>query len=1353
MPGIEPAKPSVVVFSPNDFHPMAGNVAPRPRLFSHGSALVRLPLLLALLASSAPRAAAITWTGGNGRWNTAGNWSTGTVPTANDDVTITGAVTVQVRNPGNNAVARTLTLGSGTSITSMNGRTLAVNQGITVNSGDATLNIPFTAGGVSQTGTGTLTIAQSGTVIGNVTVSGGGTLAFSGAATLSASSFSLASGSTLTVNFSNATTVSLITVSGNATLSGFLNVAGSNPSTAGSPYTIATSTGGTVSVSGLTLGPTSPSGYTLGVRTSGANVLLDVTQNPVAVDSIASTTGSCPGNVTWQHTVGANATDRYLIVGISTGHTGASAGPTSVTYGSQTMNLVTSDNAGTTQVYIYSLLAPARGTNTITLTFPAASTCFVVAGSVSYTGVNQATPIGTAVTATETGNTPLLATATVNVQRGDKIFGVLSSNSATSATPVQSGVTARWAALNGTEYGTAETLTYTGTTNSTATLSFNMSPSSSTFWSLSVVPIHAANPTESRASAPLVRASPAGTVLSWRLAPTSDVVGFRVWRVAAGRRELLTPGLVAGPVLASRETLLAGSEVGWVDSGPLPGASYEVESLHRDGSVHWATARQATGKAPPMASVVVGARPAIATAQPALRVTPADPPPLSQVSPERARQWQLAAGQAVKLSVSDAGVLHVPAESLFAAGIPVGAVASSLQLFREGHPVARTVLSADGQTLQPGDALEFYGYGMDTRYSGTAVYWLTAGSGTGAETATAAASSGEVGPTTFQASAEIRERLAFFGAARNGDAEKFFGPAVYGQPRQRTLTLEGLDPTATGARLEVALQGVTEVPHSVQLSVNGLAVGTMEFDGAVPGSTSIALPPGLLVPGDNLVGLVAPAAGDISLEQYVRIVYPRVTIRGTGPLDFTLTGGSATRLDGFDPAQTQVLDITDPDHPVRLATWSSSGAAAVAAPGTGIRRLLAYLPGDRSGPSAVTANQPSSWHSAEGADLVILGPAALFPGVSSLVDRRKSEGLSVVLVDIEDVQDEFASGEKSVDALRAFLSQALRAWPVPPRYVLLLGSASYDPRDYLGLGGDLVPSAAVETQAQEAVSDSWFLGFPGADALSIGRLPVHTTDEAQAVVAKIVGRTAATVHSPVLLVSDVAGTSDFPEMANDLQAELATARSTLLVRGPQPDDVLHQQFLDAARAGPALIDYAGHGSELFWAGDLHTVDDTTALAGGGTSLWVHMTCLTAFFQDPRRQSLAVATLLEPSGGAWAAWGSTGITYPADHPALNRTLVKALLVDGRTLGEATRLALAETVDEDVQSTFVLLGDPSARAVDSTSAALTVSTKTSSALGCSSPGGGSGTLAVLALVGLWLTASRRQPAVARRRRRSR
>jgi hypothetical protein len=146
-----------------------------------------------------------------------------------------------------------------------------------------------------------------------------------------------------------------------------------------------------------------------------------------------------------------------------------------------------------------------------------------------------------------------------------------------------------------------------------------------------------------------------------------------------------------------------------------------------------------------------------------------------------------------------------------------------------------------------------------------------------------------------------------------------------------------------------------------------------------------------------------------------------------------------------------------------------------------------------------------------------------------------------------------------------------------------------------------------------------------------------------------------------------------------------------------------------------------------------------------------MTCLTGFFQDPQRQSLAVATLLSPAGGAWGAWGSTSMTYPTEHPALNRALVKALLVEGKTLGEATREAMAGLGDPDLTSTFVLLGDPSARAVAQNAAALSAAPKTG-ALGCTSTPGTSSGVAVLLAVAAWFAAGRRR-ASARVRRASR
>src|SRR5262249_37147806 len=60
--------------------------------------------LLAVLVAPRALAVPIRWSAvGNGAWNTAGNWSTGQVPTAADDVTVDTAVTITIANPANGA--------------------------------------------------------------------------------------------------------------------------------------------------------------------------------------------------------------------------------------------------------------------------------------------------------------------------------------------------------------------------------------------------------------------------------------------------------------------------------------------------------------------------------------------------------------------------------------------------------------------------------------------------------------------------------------------------------------------------------------------------------------------------------------------------------------------------------------------------------------------------------------------------------------------------------------------------------------------------------------------------------------------------------------------------------------------------------------------------------------------------------------------------------------------------------------------------------------------------------------------------------------------------------------------------
>ena len=95
-------------------------------------------------------------------------------------------------------------------------------------------------------------------------------------------------------------------------------------------------------------------------------------------------------------------------------------------------------------------------------------------------------------------------------------------------------------------------------------------------------------------------------------------------------------------------------------------------------------------------------------------------------------------------------------------------------------------------------------------------------------------------------------------------------------------------------------------------------------------------------------------------------------------------------------------------------------------------------------------------------------------------------------------------------------------------------------------------------------------------------------------------------------------------------------------------------------------------------------------------VFVMMTCLNGYFNDPVLESLAESLVTAENGGAVAAWTSTGLTVPAEQVLLNRKLYELLFTNVQTqspaLGDAIMRAKASVTDVDIRRTWILLGDP-------------------------------------------------------------
>jgi hypothetical protein len=402
-----------------------------------------------------------------------------------------------------------------------------------------------------------------------------------------------------------------------------------------------------------------------------------------------------------------------------------------------------------------------------------------------------------------------------------------------------------------------------------------------------------------------------------------------------------------------------------------------------------------------------------------------------------------------------------------------------------------------------------------------------------------------------------------------------------------------------------------------------------------------------------------------------------------------------------------VVDITHPEA-VRavmgvMEAQNSTFAISVTIPGEGLRTVLAFAEASMMPPATMSANQPSTWHATgQGSEVVIITTGTFRDRIDPLKAWREAQGWSVAVIDVEDLYDEWSCGAKSPWALRDFLSYASAQWQPPPRFVVLVGGASFDPRNYLGLGEfDFVPTKLVDTAFLETASDGWLADFDGdgIPEMAIGRLPVHTLEEVNTVVQKLVGyEQQGSTRWAAVMVADETDEFDFGQASRAVEAFLPDEMTVWEVfRGQSDETATRQELLDQLNAGPALVNYLGHGSTEVWRGGLLTSADAQTLSNGQhLPVVVSMTCLNGFFHDVYTESLAEALLKADAGGAVAVWASSGLTSPSQQVVMNQTLVDLIFNEPRlTLGEASRAAKAAVEDQDLRRTWMLFGDPTMR----------------------------------------------------------
>ena len=669
---------------------------------------------------------------------------------------------------------------------------------------------------------------------------------------------------------------------------------------------------------------------------------------------------------------------------------------------------------------------------------------------------------------------------------------------------------------------------------------------------------------------------------------------------------------------------------------------------------------------------------------------------------------------AVKLVIDADGVYQVSAGALQAAGFDlVTARPEALQLSSGGEPVGFTLVG-EGKNR----AVRFYGQALGPQaYTAQNIYWLSREATPAAAVVLAArpaAPAGSAVSAVMTATVRAEEQRLYYGQAGAGE-DRWVWQAL-SAPAETTIPLAVPDPAGGSGVLRVQVIGnstaQTTPNHHLVLSLNGAQIAEDAWGGMGTHVITATTPAGLR-PGENRVLLAAPgdtgAPADSVLLDWVELSYPReLALTGS---ELTFSGAAAGYSFRTNQALAALWDITDAARPIALTDYTAAdGVVRLAGDGTA-RRFIAVTQAGLRTPAAITAVDPASdlraWPG--GADMIVVTVPQFREALKPLVAAREAQGIRVAVVDVTQVYDSFSAGRAGPEAIRALVQHATAHWTPPaPRFLLLAGDASYDPRGYLkGSEIDLVPTQLVMTHFSGwTASDVWY-ALPGAGdsvaggpLLAVGRFPAQTADQLATMVAKTLqyerGDRSAKWRQRAFLAAD----DDEPGFAAEATAFAAglTGYSTRTITLADDGSQTRTDLREAFETGTGFIGYFGHGSVTLWAQEkILSVEDVAGLSN--REQWpiiFAVTCLTGLFEHPNTSSLGEALLRAKNGGAVAGLVPSSAALLPDQSLLAQALAASLAAQP-TLGEAVLQAQASLADStgglrEILLTFNLLGDP-------------------------------------------------------------
>ena len=367
------------------------------------------------------------------------------------------------------------------------------------------------------------------------------------------------------------------------------------------------------------------------------------------------------------------------------------------------------------------------------------------------------------------------------------------------------------------------------------------------------------------------------------------------------------------------------------------------------------------------------------------------------------------------------------------------------------------------------------------------------------------------------------------------------------------------------------------------------------------------------------------------------------------------------------------------------------------------------------------------------ADYVMISHKDFIDSIQPLVEFRRSQGYSVIVVDIDDVYEQFNHGIFSPFAIQHFLRYAYANWREPaPSYVLLVGDAHYDYKratvEFWRLSNKtfkLYPIYVPTIHGWAPVSgetsmDHRFVTVSGDDTLPdmfIGRLSVQFAHELDAMVKKLINYE----QNPRLGVwqRTIAQVSD-DEKSNSIDWIFEESRDRLIkefipigydtreiyLRRIESPDRTKGLIVQSINKGVVILEYAGHGGAETWADEgIFRIEDVTRLRNQYLPFIITTTCLNGQFDKPLQfgtHSLSEEFMMGRYG-AIGTLSATRLTFATANAVFDEDLFSSIFnVKPATLGAITADAKIKFIGNALSSNrqswipgaeqYTLFGDP-------------------------------------------------------------